>query len=93
MLQGSAVMTSGELAVPMPSGLGRDAAVEAADRASGWLPGFASALHRGRAGPGGPDAESRASKGVLHREEARPLPGRARGAVTVLRLTKSLSTV
>ena len=30
----------------MPSGIGRDAAVEAADRAAGWLPGFASALHR-----------------------------------------------
>ena len=30
----------------MPSGIGRDAAVEATDQAAGWLPGFASALHR-----------------------------------------------
>ena len=30
----------------MPSGIGRAAAVEAAERAEGWLPGFASALHR-----------------------------------------------
>ena len=30
----------------MPSGIGRNAAVEAADRAAGRLPGFASALHR-----------------------------------------------
>jgi len=30
----------------MPSGIGRDAAVDAADQAAGWLPGFASALHR-----------------------------------------------
>ena len=30
----------------MPSGIGRDAAVEAAERAAGWLPVFASALHR-----------------------------------------------
>ena len=30
----------------MPSGLGRDAAVEAADRAAGWRPGFAPTLHR-----------------------------------------------
>ena len=28
----------------MPSGIGRDAAVEAAERAAGWLPVFASAL-------------------------------------------------
>ena len=30
----------------MPSGSGRDAAVEALERAADWLPGFASALHR-----------------------------------------------
>ena len=35
----------------MPSGIGRDAAVEAADRAAGWLPGFASALHRNARAP------------------------------------------
>ena len=35
----------------MPSGLGRDAAVEAADRAAGWLPGFDSALHRDARAP------------------------------------------
>ena len=35
----------------MPSGIGRDAAVEAADRAAGWLPGFASALHRDSRAP------------------------------------------
>ena len=31
----------------MPSGIGRAAAVEAADQAAGWLPRFASALHPG----------------------------------------------
>ena len=35
----------------MPSGIGRDAAVEAAERAAGWLPGFASALHRDARAP------------------------------------------
>ena len=35
----------------MPSGIGRDAAVEAADQAAGWLPGFASALHRDARAP------------------------------------------
>ena len=35
----------------MPSGIGRDAAVEAASRAAGWLPGFASALHRDARAP------------------------------------------
>ena len=38
-------------------GIGRDAAVEAAERAAGWLPGFASALHRAARGPGEPDAD------------------------------------
>ncbi len=37
--------------VEMPSGIGRDAAVEAADRAAGWLPGFASAPHRDARAP------------------------------------------
>ena len=41
----------------MPSGIGRDAAVEPADQAAGWLPGFASALHPGRTGPGEADAD------------------------------------
>ena len=35
----------------IPSGLGRAAAVEAAARAAGWLPGFASALHRDARAP------------------------------------------
>ena len=35
----------------MPSGIGRDAAVEAAERAAGWLPLFASALHRDARAP------------------------------------------
>ena len=37
--------------VEMPSGIGRGAAVEAADRAAGWLPDFASALHRDARAP------------------------------------------
>ncbi len=35
----------------MPSGIGRDAAVQAADQTAGWLPGFASALHRDARAP------------------------------------------
>ena len=35
----------------MPSGIGRDAAVESAERAAGWLPAFASALHRDARAP------------------------------------------
>ncbi len=35
----------------MPSGIGSDAAVEAAERAAGWLPSFALALHRDARGP------------------------------------------
>ena len=35
----------------MPSGIGRDAAVESAERAGGWLPAFASALHRDARAP------------------------------------------
>ena len=35
----------------MPSGIGRAAAVEVAERAAGWLPGFASALHRDARAP------------------------------------------
>ena len=37
--------------VEMPSGIGRGAAIEAADRAAGWLPDFASALHRDARAP------------------------------------------
>lgn len=37
--------------IEMPAGIGRDAAVDAADRAAGWLPGFASALHRDARAP------------------------------------------
>ena len=33
------------------SGIGRAAAVEAAERAAGWLPGFASELHRDARAP------------------------------------------
>ena len=35
----------------MPSGIGRAAAVAAAERAAGWLPGFASALYRDARAP------------------------------------------
>ena len=35
----------GSLGRASPSRIGRAAAVEAAARAAGWLPGFASALH------------------------------------------------
>ncbi|MDE0179477.1 MAG: hypothetical protein OXP36_12895, partial [Gammaproteobacteria bacterium] len=42
---------SGIARLEMPSGLGRDAAVEAADQAAGWLPGFTSALHRDARAP------------------------------------------
>ena len=38
----------------MPLGIGRDAAVEAAERAAGWLPAFASALHWDARAPGDP---------------------------------------
>ena len=41
----------------MPSGIGRVAAGEAAERAAGWLPGFASALHRDARAPVKPDAD------------------------------------
>ena len=37
--------------IEMPAGIGRVAAVEAADRAAGWLPAFASALHRDARAP------------------------------------------
>ena len=37
--------------VEMPAGIGRTAAVEAAERATGWLPDFASALHRDARAP------------------------------------------
>ena len=35
----------------MPSGIGRAAAVDAADQAAAWLPSFASALHRDARAP------------------------------------------
>ncbi len=37
--------------IEMPAGIGRAAAVEEADRAAGWLPDFASALHRDARAP------------------------------------------
>ena len=37
--------------IEMPAGIGLAAAVEAADRAAGWLPDFASALHRDARAP------------------------------------------
>ena len=48
----------------MPSGIGRDAAVEPAERAAGWLPRIRVGSAPGRAGPGEPDAESRASNSI-----------------------------
>ena len=41
----------------MPSGIGRDAAVEAAERAAGWPAGLRVGSAPGRAGPGEPDAD------------------------------------
>ena len=41
----------------MPSGIGRAAAIEAADQAAGWLPGFAPALHRAARAAGEFDAD------------------------------------
>ena len=37
--------------IEMPAGIGRAAAIDAADRAAGWLPDFASALHRDARAP------------------------------------------
>ncbi len=37
--------------VEIPAGIGRGAAVDAANRVAGWLPGFASALHRDARAP------------------------------------------
>ena len=42
---------AGNAHLEMPSGIDRDAAVEAADQAAGWLPGFASALYRDARAP------------------------------------------
>ena len=42
---------SGIARLQMPSGIGRDAALDAADHAAGWLPGFASAAATGTRGP------------------------------------------
>ena len=60
----------------MPSGIGRDAAVDAADQAAGWLPGFASAP--GRSGPGEPDAD-RGSRTAPASPPGRRAAGLARG--------------
>ena len=45
-------------------GIGRAAAVEAAEQAAGWLPGLRVGAAPGRAGPGEPDAGSRISNGT-----------------------------
>lgn len=42
---------AGVARIEMPAGIGLAAAVEAADRAAGWLPDFASALHRDARAP------------------------------------------
>ena len=77
----------------MPSGIGRAAAVEAAARAAGWLPGFASALPPGRAGPGEPDADcgSRtAPASPLGRRAPRVARGTRSGARTQPRRTDGM---
>ena len=56
----------------------RDAAVEAADQAAGWLPGFASALHRDARAPVNSDADRRprtASAPAAGGRTARPARG------------------
>ena len=59
----------------MPSGIGRDAAVNAADRAAGWLPGFASALHRDARAPSDARLALRAVReAVLERNRAGGMP-------------------
>ena len=42
---------AGMARIEMPAGIGLAAAAEAADRAAGWLPDFASALHRDARAP------------------------------------------
>ena len=66
-----------------PSGIGRAAAVEAAARAAGWLPGFASAPAPGRTGPGEPDADRgprTASAPAARGRTSRPARGAGGGA-------------
>ena len=48
---GDAGPWAGIARLEMPSGIGRSAAVEVVERAAGWLPGFASALHRDARAP------------------------------------------
>ena len=48
------VLGAGIARLEMPSGIGRAAALEAAARAAGWLPDFASALHRDARAPVNP---------------------------------------
>lgn len=42
---------AGIVRIEIPTGVGRDAAVETVDLAAGWLPAFASALHRDARAP------------------------------------------
>ncbi len=49
--RGRAGPWAGVARLEMPSGIGRAGAVDAADQAAGWLPGFASALHRDARAP------------------------------------------
>ena len=77
----------------MPSGIGRSAAVEAVERAAGWLPGFASALHRDARAPGEPDADrgSRtASAPAAGGRTPRPARGARGGARTQPRRTDGM---
>ena len=64
----------------MPSGIGRDAAVEAAERAAGWLPVFASALHR----------DARAPVNLTPITSRRPWPPLALGAAVTVEHLPSL---
>ena len=63
----------------MPSGIGHDATVEAADQAAGWLPGSCVGAAPGRAGPGEPDAD-RGSRTAPASPSGRRAPRVARGA-------------
>ena len=63
----------------MPSGIGRAAAVEAADQAAGRLPGFAVGAAPGRAGSGEPDAD-RGSRTAPASPPGRRAPRVARGS-------------
>ena len=63
----------------MPSGIGRAAAVAAAERAAGWLPGFASALYRDARAP--VNLTSIAGLAASAPAAGRPTPCPAREAV------------